>query len=90
MGILLDVLGTGIGTTLALFKDLLILARVREPGVDKTWRVCHISPRRLRMADESEKAIMSYEGSGSRKSNEQGPTLKIVCPQYRPECLSKP
>ena len=36
MEILLDVLGTGIGTTLALFKDLLILARVREAGVDRT------------------------------------------------------
>jgi len=34
--ILFDILGTGVGTTLVLFKDLLIPARVREAEVDRT------------------------------------------------------
>jgi len=36
MEVLLDDLGTGIGTTLVLFKDLLIPARVHEVEADRT------------------------------------------------------
>jgi hypothetical protein len=36
MEVLLDVLGAGAGTTLVLFKDLLIPARVGEAEVDRT------------------------------------------------------
>jgi hypothetical protein len=79
MKVLLDVLGAYVNTTLVILEDLFISPRVREAEVDGARKgLPHLSTqairktdlnkaRRLRIADESKVATMSYSESGSRK-----------------------
>lgn len=76
------VLGTSIGTTLVLFKDLLIPTRAREAedGFPASSRVddleARLKARRLRMADDSEVVTITMTGQVGYIDTDRDPALK--------------